>query len=53
MIEYNDDHLGPIEEERDNDDLDSESDREIENTLLNDAVEEFAKKFEHKTTKYG
>ena len=49
MIEYDDNQLGPIEEERCND---SDNEGEFENAILNNAVEEFIKKYDHKTTRY-
>ena len=51
MVEYDDDQIGPLEEEEEHE-LSADG-REIQDTILNTAVEEFINKYENKTTRLG
>ena len=54
MIGYDDDQLGPLEEEGEGGDCEvgGEESKGVEDTILNSAVNEFIQKYENTTTRY-
>ena len=51
MLEYDDDHIGPVDGQRDTDDEVITEGNEIEKIILDNAVTEFNMKYKNNTTK--